>query len=301
MPRRRSEWRTAAMLLPYLWEFRVRVAIALAFLVTAKLANVGVPLVMKQVVDSLDPRTAMLVLPLALLAAYGILRFSTTLFAELRDVVFVRVAQRAIRRVALTVFRHMHSLSLRFHLERQTGGVSRDIERGTRGISTLLSYLLFSIIPVILEFSLVAAILLAKFDWRFAAVTFAAVAIYMTFTVSVTEWRMEIRRQANELDSRANTRAIDSLLNYETVKYFNNEEYEARRYDENLQKYESAAVKNEASLGILNTGQSLIIAVAVTLLMILAAQGVVAKTLTLGDLVLVNGHVDDFTKIGIPF
>ena len=289
MPRRRSEWRTAAMLLPYLWEFRVRVAIALAFLVTAKLANVGVPLVMKQVVDSLDPRTAMLVLPLALLAAYGILRFSTTLFAELRDVVFVRVAQRAIRRVALTVFRHMHSLSLRFHLERQTGGVSRDIERGTRGISTLLSYLLFSIIPVILEFSLVAAILLAKFDWRFAAVTFAAVAIYMTFTVSVTEWRMEIRRQANELDSRANTRAIDSLLNYETVKYFNNEEYEARRYDENLQKYESAAVKNEASLGILNIGQSLIIAVAVTLLMILAAQGVVAKTLTLGDLVLVNG------------
>jgi ATP-binding cassette subfamily B protein len=288
-PKRRSEWRTAAMLLPYLWEFRVRVAIALAFLITAKLANVGVPLVMKQVVDSLDPRTAMLVLPLALLAAYGILRFSTTLFAELRDVVFVRVAQRAIRRVALTVFRHMHSLSLRFHLERQTGGVSRDIERGTRGISTLLSYFLFSIIPVILEFSLVAAILLAKFDWRFAAVTFAAVAIYMTFTVSVTEWRMEIRRQANELDSKANTRAIDSLLNYETVKYFNNEEYEARRYDENLQKYESAAVRNEASLGILNIGQSLIIAVAVTLLMILAAQGVVAKALTLGDLVLVNG------------
>ena len=287
--KRRSEWRTAAMLLPYLWEFRVRVAIALAFLITAKLANVGVPLVMKRVVDSLDPRTAMLVLPLALLAAYGILRFSTTLFAELRDVVFVRVAQRAIRRVALTVFRHMHSLSLRFHLERQTGGVSRDIERGTRGISTLLTYLLFSIIPVILEFSLVAVILLTKFDWRFAAVTFVAVAVYLTFTVSVTEWRMEIRRQANELDSKANTRAIDSLLNYETVKYFNNEEYEARRYDENLQKYESAAVRNEASLGILNIGQSLIIAVAVTLLMILAAQGVVAKTLTLGDLVLVNG------------
>ena len=287
--KRRSEWRTAAMLLPYLWEFRVRVAIALAFLITAKLANVGVPLVMKRVVDSLDPRTAMLVLPLALLAAYGILRFSTTLFAELRDVVFVRVAQRAIRRVALTVFRHMHSLSLRFHLERQTGGVSRDIERGTRGISTLLTYLLFSIIPVILEFSLVAVILLTKFDWRFAAVTFVAVAVYLTFTVSVTEWRMDIRCQANELDSKANTRAIDSLLNYETVKYFNNEEYEARRYDENLQKYESAAVRNEASLGILNIGQSLIIAVAVTLLMILAAQGVVAKTLTLGDLVLVNG------------
>jgi ATP-binding cassette, subfamily B, heavy metal transporter len=286
---RRSEWRAVGMLVPYLWEFRVLVSIALVFLVAAKLANVAVPLVLKRVVDSLDSSVAALVLPLALLAAYGILRFSTTLFAELRDVVFVRVTQRAIRRVALSVFRHMHGLSLRFHLERQTGGVSRDIERGTRGISTLLSYMLFSIIPVVLEFSLVAAILLAKFDWRFAAVTFTAVAVYMTFTISVTEWRMEIRRRANELDSRANTRAIDSLLNYETVKYFNNEEYEARRYDENLQKYESAAVRNEMSLGILNIGQSMVIAVAVTLLMILAAQGVVAKALTLGDLVLVNG------------
>src|SRR6266571_500527 len=250
-PKRRSEWRALGMLLPYLWEFRFRVALALAFLIGAKLANVGVPLILKEVVDSLDAQTAVLVLPLALLAAYGILRFSTTLFAELRDLVFVRVTQRAIRRVALTVFRYMHSLSLRFHLERQTGGVSRDIERGTRGISTLLSYMLF--------------------------------------TVSVTEWRMEIRRRANELDSKANTRAIDSLINYETVKYFNNEEYEARRYDDNLQKYESAAVKNEASLGLLNIGQSLIIAVAVTALMVLAAGGVVAKTLTLGDLVLVNG------------
>jgi len=288
-PKRRSEWRAVGMLVPYLWEFRFRVAIALAFLTAAKLANVGVPLILKDVVDSLDAQTAVLVLPLALLAAYGILRFSTTLFAELRDVVFVRVTQRAIRRVALTVFRHMHSLSLRFHLERHTGGVSRDIERGTRGISTLLTYMLFSIVPVILEFSLVAAILLTKFDWRFAAVTFVAVALYIAFSVAITEWRMEIRRQANELDSKANTRAIDSLLNYETVKYFNNEEYEARRYDENLQKYESAAVKNEASLGLLNIGQSCIIAVAVTLLMILAAEGVVAKTLTLGDLVLVNG------------
>src|SRR5256884_7483636 len=288
-PKRRSEWRALGMLVPYLWEFRVRMGSALASLTTAKIANVGVPLVLKEVVDSLDAQTAVLVLPLALLAAYGILRFSTTLFAELRDLVFVRVTQRAIRRVALTVFRYMHSLSLRFHLERQTGGVSRDIERGTRGISTLLSYMLFSIIPVLLEFGLVAAILLAKFDWRFAAVTFAAVAVYIAFTVTITEWRMEIRRRANELDSRANTRAIDSLLNYETVKYFNNEEYEARRYDENLQKYESAAVKNEASLGLLNIGQSCIIAVAVTLLMILAAEGVVAKTLTLGDLGVVNG------------
>ena len=286
---RRNEWRTARQLLPYLSEFKGRVIIALIFLTTAKLANVGVPLVLKEVVDRLDATQAALVLPFTLLIAYGLLRLSTTLFAELRDVVFVRVTQRAVRRIALTVFRHLHSLSLRFHLERQTGGVSRDIDRGTRGIGTLLSYMLFSIIPVILEFSLVAIILLAKFDWRFAAVTFGAVAVYLVFTISITEWRMEIRRTANDLDSKANTRAIDSLLNYETVKYFNNEEYEAGRYDENLRKYETAAVKSEASLGLLNIGQSCIIAVAVTLLMILAAQGVVAKALTLGDLVLVNG------------
>jgi len=277
------------MLLPYLWEYKWRVLIAMVFLASAKLANVGVPLVLKDVVDSLAPAQQALALPLALLIAYGVLRLSTVLFAELRDVVFVRVTQRAIRRVALTVFRHLHSLSLRFHLDRQTGGVTRDIERGTRGISTLLNFMLFSIIPVILEFGLVAAVLLTKFDWRFAAVTFAAVAIYIFFTVSITEWRMEIRRQANELDSRANTRAIDSLLNYETVKYFNNEEFEARRYDDNLRKYESAAVKNEMSLGLLNVSQACVIAVAVTLLMILAAEGVVEHTLTLGDLVLING------------
>jgi ATP-binding cassette subfamily B protein len=277
------------MLLPYLWEYKWRVVVALLFLVTAKLANVAVPLVLKEVVDGLSPAKAVLAVPLALLVAYGALRLSTTLFAELRDLVFVRVTQRAIRRIALGVFRHLHALSLRFHLERQTGGVSRDIERGTRGISTLLSYMLFSIIPVVLEFALVAIVLFAKFDWRFAAVTFAAVAIYMGFTFGITEWRMDIRRRANELDSRANTRAIDSLLNYETVKYFNNEEYEARRYDENLRQYENAAVKTEASLGALNIGQSFIIAIAVTILMILAAEGVAAGSLTLGDLVLING------------
>ena len=188
--------------------------LALSCLVAAKLANVGVPLVMKEVVDRLDAKTAIVAVPVALLAIYGILRFSTTLFAELRDVVFVRVTQRAIRRVALGVFRHLHALSLRFHLERQTGGMTRDIERGTRGISTLLSYLLFSIIPVILEFALVAGVLIGKFDWRFAAVTFGAVVVYIAFTVTITEWRMEIRRRANELDSKANTRAIDSLLNF---------------------------------------------------------------------------------------
>jgi len=284
-----SDWRNLRNLLPYLLEYKWRVLFALVCLVTAKLTNVAVPLVMKEVVDGLDPQAAMVAVPVALLAIYGILRFSTTFFGELRDVVFVRVTQRAIRRVALGVFRHLHSLSLRFHLDRQTGGMTRDIERGTRGISTLLSYLIFSIVPVVLEFGLVAAVLIAKFDWRFAAVTFGAVAVYIGFTVAITEWRMEIRKRANELDSRANTRAIDSLLNYETVKYFGNEEFEARRYDEQLRKYEDAATKNEASLGVLNIGQSLVIAIAVTALMILVAQGVVAKTLTLGDLVLVNG------------
>jgi len=190
--------------------------------------------------------------------------------------------------VALTVFRHLHALSLRFHLERQTGGVSRDIERGTRGISTMMSYMLFSILPVILEFILVAGVLITRFDWRFPVVTFTAVGIYIGFTIWITEWRTDIRRQANELDSKANTRAIDSLLNYETVKYFNNEEFEARRYDDNLRNYEGAAVKTEASLGLLNIGQSFIIAAAVTALMLLAAEGVVNKDLTLGDLVLVN-------------
>jgi ATP-binding cassette subfamily B protein len=288
-PRERNEWRALAMLLPYLWEYKWRVVIALAFLVIAKLANVGVPLVMKEVVDGLDARLQAVAVPVALLAIYGILRFSTTLFQELRDVVFVRVTQRAMRRLALGVFRHLHSLSLRFHLERQTGGMTRDIERGTNGISTLLSYLLFSILPVLLEFALVAAVLLGRFDWRFAAVTFGAVGVYILFTVLVTEWRMEIRRRANELDSKANTRAIDSLLNYETVKYFGNEEFEARRYDENLRKYEDAATKSESSLGLLNIGQSLIIAAAVTVLMLLAAEGVVNDSFTLGDLVLVNG------------
>jgi ATP-binding cassette subfamily B protein len=285
---RGNEWRSVQVLLPYLMEYRGRVLLALAFLVSAKLANVGVPLAMKGIVDGLDPKLQVAAVPVALLAAYGLLRFSTTLFGELRDVVFVRVTQHAIRQVALGVFRHLHALSLRFHLERQTGGMTRDIERGTRGISTLLSYMLFSILPVILEFTLVAAVLLGKFDWRFAAVTFGAVAVYIAFTIAVTEWRIDIRRRANKLDSKANTRAIDSLLNYETVKYFGNEEFEARRYDFSLRKYEDAAVRFESSLGLLNIGQSLVIAAAVTALMYLAAEGVAAGTLTLGDLVLVN-------------
>ena len=284
-----GEWRAAVMLLPYLWDYRARIALALAFLVAAKLANVGVPLVMKELVDALDPRLAVAAVPAALVIVWGLLRFATTGFAELRDWVFVRVVQRAIRRVALTVFRHLHSLSLRFHLERQTGGMTRDLERGARAISQLLNYMIFSIIPVLLEFSLVAAVLLGRFDWRFAAVTFGAVAVYIAFTIVVSEWRIGIRRRANELDSRANTRAVDSLLNYETVKYFGNEEFEARRYDAELRAYEAAAVKQEGSLGVLNAGQALIIAVAVTALMLLAADGVVAGRFSVGDLVLVNG------------
>jgi len=283
------DWRVVPMLLPYLWEYKWRVVVALLFLVAAKVANVGVPLVLKDIVDNLDSKQAVLVLPFALLVAYGALRLSTVLFAELRDVIFMPVTQRAARRVALAVFRHLHALSLRFHLDRQTGGMSRDIERGTRGISTLLSFMLFSIIPVVLEFTLVAAVLFAKFDWRFVVVTFAAVFVYIAFTIGITEWRTAIRKRANELDSKANTRAIDSLLNYETVKYFNNEDFEARRYDDSLQRYEVMAVRNEASLGLLNVGQAAIIAIAATALMVLCAQGVVSRELSIGDLVLVNG------------
>jgi ATP-binding cassette subfamily B protein len=283
-----NDRRALAMLFPYLWEFRWRVGLALTFLVTAKLANIGVPLVMKEIVDALDKDKALLIVPISLLVTYGILRLSSTLFGELRDIVFVRVTQRAMRNVALKVFRHLHALSLRFHLERQTGGVTRDIERGTRGISTLLSFMLFSVIPIILEITLVTAILATKFDWTFAAITLAAILLYVGATISITEWRTSHRRTMNEMDSKANTRAIDSLLNYETVKYFGNEEFEAGRYDKNLQRYEAAATKSETSLGLLNSAQSCVIALAVTLLMWRAADGIVNKYLTLGDLVMVN-------------
>ena len=285
----KTNWLALKSLAPYLWDFKYRVVVALVLLSLAKVANVTVPLVLKDVVDSLAPKDQLLVLPLALLLGYGALRLCAVLFAELRDVVFVKVTRRATRRIALKVFRHLHNLSLRFHLERHTGGISREIERGTRGISTLLTYSLFSIIPVILEFSFVAAILLDRFDWRFAAITFSAVFLYLLYTFFVSEWRMNIRREANGWDTRSNSHAVDSLLNYETVKYFNNEEYEARRYDSFLREYERADVKTETSLGLLNIGQSIIIAIAVTSLMILTSQGVVAQNLTIGDLVLVNG------------
>jgi len=287
----RGDWATIRTLLPYLWQFRGRVVAALAFLVAAKLANVGVPLVLKQIVDGLDARTAVLSVPLALLAAYGLLRLSTTVFTELREFLFAKVTQRAVRTIALRVFRHLHALSMRFHLARQTGGLTRDVERGQRGISSLIQFTLFSILPTLVEIGLVSAILIARYDWTFIAITIGALALYVAFTVAVTEWRTHFRRQANELDSRANSRAIDSLLNYETVKYFGNEEWEASRYDESLQRWERAAVKSQTSLSFLNIGQSAIIAVAVTLIMWRATSGVVAGTMTIGDLVLVNAFM----------
>ena len=283
-----GDWKVVRILIPYLWEYRGRVMLAASFLIIAKLANISVPLVMKEIVDGLDATKAALAVPVMLLVAYGVLRMSSTLFAELRDIVFVKVTQRAMRRIALTVFRHLHALSLRFHLERQTGGVSRDIERGTRGIATLMSFMLFSILPTILEIGLVSGLLFYKFDYWFAIITVGALVFYIGTTFAITEWRTAHRRQMNDMDSKANTRAIDSLLNYETVKYFANEEYEARRYDHNLQRYESAAVKSETSLGLLNSAQSAIIGLTVALLMWRASEGIVRGTMTIGDLVMVN-------------
>jgi ABC-type transport system involved in Fe-S cluster assembly fused permease/ATPase subunit len=290
-PADRNDWQTIRTLLPYLWEFKGRVLLALALLVSAKFANVAVPLVLKDIVDALNKPKALVVLPVILLLGYGLLRFCSTLFGELRDAVFAKVTQRAIRRVALKVFRHLHALALRFHLERQTGGVSRDIERGTRGIGFLLNFMLFNILPTLVEIGLVAGILLVKYDIWFSVVTFVTLITYIAFTLIITEWRMVFRRTMNDMDSKANTRAIDSLLNYETVKYFSNEEYETRRYDESLQVWEKAAVRNQTSLAALNAGQSAIIAIGVTILMVLASQGVVAGTMTLGDLVLVNAYM----------
>jgi len=284
---RGGDWHTVRTLLPY----KSRVMFAMAALIAAKAANVGVPLLMKEIVDSLDTRMATLAVPLALLAAYGLLRLSTTAFTELREFLFAKVTQRAVRTIALEVFRHLHALSLRFHLARQTGGLTRDVERGQRGISTLISYTLFSILPTLVEIGLVTAILIARYDWTFVAITLTALALYVAATVVITNWRTAFRRQMNELDSKANTRAIDSLLNYETVKYFGNEEFEARRYDESMRHWEKAAVRSQTSLSFLNIAQSAVIAIAVTLIMWRATAGVVAGTMTVGDLVLVNAFM----------
>lgn len=283
-----ADWQTIRSLFPYLLEFKWRVVIAMGLLVLSKLANVSVPLALKEIIDALDSSHAVLAVPVALVVGYGVLRLFSTLFGEMRDAVFAKVTQRAIRRVALQVFEHLHSLSLRFHLDRQTGGVSRDIERGTRGIGFLLNFMLFNILPTLLEIGLVAVILFSKYNAWFAIITFVTLSIYIAFTLFVTEWRMVVRRSMNDLDSKANSRAIDSLLNYETVKYFGNEQYEARRYDENMQHWEVAAVRNTTSLALLNAGQSFIVAIGITALMLLAADEVVQGRMTLGDLVLVN-------------
>ncbi len=282
------EFSVLRKLFPYLWEYRWRVLLALALLTAAKLANISVPILMKSIVDGLSGPQAVAAVPMALLAAYGLLRLSSTLFNELRDIVFVKVAQSAMRRIALETFHHLHALSLRFHLERQTGGLTRDIERGTRGISTLLSFMVFSVLPTLLEIALVTGFLIYKFDIWFGVITVGALVLYVSLTFSISEWRTAHRRTMNEMDSKANTKAIDSLLNYETVKYFGNEGWEASRYDENLSRYEKAVVTSETSLGILNAAQAAIIALAVSLLMWRAADGIVNGGLTLGDLVMVN-------------
>ena len=287
----RNDWGTIRSLLPYLWEFKKRVSLALVLLVMAKLASVAVPLLLKEVVDALDQPQDMLVLPVLFVVGYGVLRLCSTLFGEIRDAIFAKVTQRAIRRVAIRVFGHLHALSLRFHLERQTGGVSRDIERGSRGISFLLNFMLFNILPTLLEIGLVAIILLSNYDIWFSIIIFSTLVAYIALTLVVTERRMIFRRTMNDMDSKANTRAIDSLLNYETVKYFGNESWEAERYDEHLKKWETAAVRNQTSLAALNAGQSGIIAIGVTLLMLLASDGVVKGSMSLGDLVLVNAFM----------
>ena len=291
----RSDWATLQTLFPYLWVYKWRVLAALGCLIGAKMANVGVPLVLKRLIDALgvspsNPQ-ALLVLPVAALVAYGALRLSTTVFTELREFLFARVTQRAVRTIALQVFRHLHALSLRFHLNRQTGGMTRDIERGTRGVSSLISYTLFNILPTLVEITLVLGYLVLHYDIWFSIITAAALVTYITFTVLVTNWRTHFRRTMNDLDSKANTKAIDSLINYETVKYFGNEDYEAKRYDDGLRHYENAAVKSQTSLSVLNTGQSLIIATAVTLILWRATVGVIDKSMSLGDLVLVNSFM----------
>jgi ABC-type transport system involved in Fe-S cluster assembly fused permease/ATPase subunit len=291
----RSDWATLQRLFPYLWEYKWRALAALAFMLGAKLANVGVPLLLKNLVDALSFKPgdvqAVLVVPVALLLAYGLLRLSTTLFTELRELVFAKATEGAARRISLEVFRHLHALSLRFHLERQTGGMTRDIERGTRGVHSLISYSLYSIIPTLIEVTLVLSLLAVKFDIWFAGITLIALVFYITFTVTVTEWRTQFRKTMNELDSSAHSRAIDSLLNYETVKYFNNEEFEAQRYDENLKRYRAAAIKSQKTLSMLNAGQQLIIAFGLVAMLWRATQGVVDGRMTLGDLVMVNAFM----------
>ena len=293
--KQRSDRETVKRLLPYLWAYKWRVLAALSFMVAAKLANVSVPLLLKELIDAMafkpnDPQVV-LVVPMAMLLAYGVLRLSVSAFTELRELVFAKATQGAARQIALETFEHLHGLSLRFHLERQTGGMTRDIERGVRGIESLISYSLYSVVPTLIEVALVLGILAVKFDVWFAGITLTALVLYIIFTIAVTEWRTQYRRMANEFDSAAHTKAIDSLLNYETVKYFNNERFEATRYDKSLEALRKARLKAQTSLSVLNTGQQLIIAIALVGMLWRATQGVVDGRMSLGDLVMINAFM----------
>ena len=293
--KQRSDRETVKRLLPYLWTYKWRVLAALTFMVGAKLANVSVPLLLKDLIDAMsfkpnDPQ-AILVVPVAMLVTYGVLRLSVSAFTELRELVFAKATQGAARQIALETFEHLHGLSLRFHLERQTGGMTRDIERGVRGIESLISYSLYSVVPTLIEVALVLGILAVKFDMWFAGITLTALVLYIIFTIGVTEWRTQYRRMANEFDSAAHTKAVDSLLNYETVKYFNNEGFEAARYDKSLEALRRARLKAQTSLSVLNTGQQLIIATALIGMLWRATQGVVDGRMSLGDLVMINAFM----------
>ncbi len=290
----KPDWKIIAGLWPYLAEYRGRVVLSVVLLVMAKLATVATPVALKYIVDYLDTTSSeqiLLWIPVMLVVAYGLLRFGSTLFSELRDAVFARVAERAMRRVSLRVFRHLHQLALGFHLDRKTGGLARDIERGTNGISFLLRFTLFNIIPTILEILMVSAILLWAFSPGYVLAILVAVVVYVVFSIRVTEWRTRFVREANARDNQSNSRAVDSLLNYETVKYFNNEEFEARRYDEDLQEWERARLNNRLSLAALNTGQALIIGVALIVIMAIAVQEVASGAITLGDFTMINAYL----------
>ena len=289
----RGDWATLRMLLPYLWRYRRRVLFAMACLVAAKVALVGVPILLKHIVDALAqlPAGSLLALPIGLIAGYGLLRLSTSLFTELREFFFVKVTQASVHTLALQTFRHLHSLSLRYHLERRTGSVTREIDHGIRGISSLISFTLYSILPTLVELTLVIGYLLWHYEIWFAVIVVAALGLYVTFTFIVTNWRTQFRRQVNELDAKAASRAVDSLLNFETVKYFGNEEFEARRYDATLAESEKMAIKSQQSLNLLNSGQQLLIATAITLILWRAALGVQSGEMTIGDLVLVNAFL----------
>ncbi|MDX9987014.1 ABC transporter ATP-binding protein/permease [Thiothrix unzii] len=288
----RRDWHNLRSMLPFLWEYRGRALFALACLIFSKVANVGVPVVLKDIVDTLQGKPEqVLVLPVMLLLGYGALRLASALFNELRDTVFARVRYHAMRKLSVRVFEHLHNLSLRFHLERKTGAISRDLERGTASVSTLMNFMVFSIIPIAVEFTLVAFILLGNYSPVFALITFATVAVYVLFTVKITEWRMDHRHQMNRLDSQSSNQAVDSLINYETVKYFNNETLELQRYDRTLGEWEETAVKSQTSMSILNFGQSSIIAIGVTFIMFFAANAVVQGEMSIGDLVMVNAFL----------